>query len=258
MTLNDDLNACARIVQRGDPDRFLAAMAAPPAARRILFALYAFNIEVSRAPWITQEPMIAEMRLQWWRDAVGEIARGVPVRRHEVIGALADVLDRCAADDLDQIVAVRRWDVYKEPFEDQAHFDRYMDQSAGTPMWVAARRLGAADETVVRHVGYANGVACWLRAVPELKSLQRIPLLDDSEDAVRALARGALDRLECARQSRTLVSRASAVALNSAWQAGAILRQAVADPAAVAAGTLGQSEARKRLGLMIQSTTGRW
>ena len=36
------LDACAEIVQRGDPDRFAAVMAAPTAARARLFPLYAF------------------------------------------------------------------------------------------------------------------------------------------------------------------------------------------------------------------------
>ncbi|MFN5827641.1 MAG: phytoene synthase, partial [Rhodobacterales bacterium] len=34
--------ACAALVQRGDPDRFMAVMAAPVAARARLFPLYAF------------------------------------------------------------------------------------------------------------------------------------------------------------------------------------------------------------------------
>ena len=58
------LQACAELVERGDPDRFLATMAAPVALRATLFPLYAFNVEIARAPWVTQEPMIAEMRLQ--------------------------------------------------------------------------------------------------------------------------------------------------------------------------------------------------
>jgi len=70
MTFDDDLVACAKLVERGDPLRFRTVMAAPLHARRVLFPLYAFNVEVSRAPWVTQEPMIAEMRLQWWRDAL--------------------------------------------------------------------------------------------------------------------------------------------------------------------------------------------
>ena len=63
--LTNDINGCAGLVQRGDADRFMAIMAAPVSARAVLFPLFAMNIEVSRAPWVTQESMIAEMRLQW-------------------------------------------------------------------------------------------------------------------------------------------------------------------------------------------------
>ena len=63
MQFDADLMACAELVQRADPDRFMAAMAAPVAARRVLFPLYALNVEIARAPWVTQEAMIAEMRL---------------------------------------------------------------------------------------------------------------------------------------------------------------------------------------------------
>ena len=54
--------ACAALVARGDPDRFLAVMAAPVAVRARLFPLYAWNLEVARAPWVTAEPLIAELR----------------------------------------------------------------------------------------------------------------------------------------------------------------------------------------------------
>ncbi len=85
MEFDADLSACAAIIERADPLRFRASMAAPVAARRVLFPLYAFNIEVARAPWVTQETMIAEMRLQWWRDVCDEIANRGVVRRHDVL-----------------------------------------------------------------------------------------------------------------------------------------------------------------------------
>lgn len=93
MSFDADLIACAQLVERGDPDRFAATMAAPVEARKVLFPVYAFNVEVSRAPWVTQEAIIAEMRLQWWTDALEEIASGGLVRRHEVVTSLAHVLD---------------------------------------------------------------------------------------------------------------------------------------------------------------------
>lgn len=251
--ISGDLAACAGIVERGDPDRFMAAMAAPVRARAVLFPLYAFNVEVSRAPWVTQEAMIAEMRLQWWRDALAEIAAGGPVRRHEVVGPLASLLSPAQAERLDRLVAVRRWDIYREPFDDAAHFRDYIEQSAGTLMAVAAECLGASDSAPAQAAGYASGVANWLRAVPALERLGRIPLPDGRPEAVRALAREGLARLDRARGTE----RRARPALLAAFQARALLRRAARDPGRVAEGRLDPSPARRRLLLMAAAATGR-
>lgn len=258
MSFDADITACAELVQRADPDRFMAAMAAPVAARQVLFPLYALNVEIARAPWVTQEAMIAEMRLQWWRDAVEEIAKGSTVRRHQVVTPLADVLTSDLAALLDEMIAVRRWDIYRDPFEDKAHFQRYIDNSSGTLMWVAARILGDANEQIVRDIGYATGVANWFRAIPALVDRKRIPLLDGTPDGVRGLAQDAMSRLLRAQKSRAKVSKAARPALLVGWQTKAILRQVIRDPSRVANGALGQSEAAKRATLMYCAATGRW
>ncbi len=258
MEFNADIGACAALVQRADPDRFRATMAAPVSARAKLFPIYAMNVEVARAPWVTQEEMIAEMRLQWWRDALLEISDGDQVRRHEVVTPLAAVLSPNLSEALDGLVLARRWDIYRDPFESQADLDRYIDQTSGTLLWAAVRSLGDADESVVRDFGYAAGVANWLQAVPELEAQGRIPLLDGTQDGIKRLARTALERLQSARAQRGRISAVASPALLSGWQTEATLKQAVKDPARVANGALGQSEARKRLGLMIKAATGRW
>ncbi|MFN3614649.1 MAG: squalene/phytoene synthase family protein, partial [Rubrimonas sp.] len=81
------LSPCAQIVRRGDPDRFLAAMTAPPALRERLFALYAFNIEAARATQLS-EPMLGHIRLQWWREVLDAAFGGAEPRRHDVAQAL--------------------------------------------------------------------------------------------------------------------------------------------------------------------------
>ena len=128
--MNDDLNACAALVERGDPVRFRAAMAAPVAARRVLFPLYAFNLEVARAPWVTQEPLIARMRLQWWRDALAEIAEGGVVRRHEVVTPLALAIRAEDVPALDRLVAARDRDVEPADFANEAEVLDYLDATS--------------------------------------------------------------------------------------------------------------------------------
>ncbi|MFT6674748.1 MAG: phytoene/squalene synthetase [Sulfitobacter sp.] len=258
MNFDADLNACAALVDRGDPLRFRAVMAAPVAARRVLFPLYAFNIEVARAPWVTQEPMIAEMRLQWWRDACEEIIKGTGLRRHEVATPLGDAITPADAALLDELVAARRWDIYKDGFEDAAHFERYLDQTSGHLTWVAARSLGAADEAVVRDAAYAAGVAAWLRAIPELEAKGRIPLLDGTSKGVRDLAQSALARLKKARAGRASVSKSAGAALLHVGQAEGVLRAALSDPAAVVEARLPDVTQRDQLSLAWRSLSGRW
>jgi len=258
MQFDDDLIACAEAVQKGDPDRFMAAMAAPVEARPLLFALYAFNIEMSRAPWASQESMIAEMRVQWWRDVGAEIASGAQVGRHFVATPLARLVNHEAAQAINAMAEARRWDIYRDPFEDQAGFDAYIDATSGGLMWMAAASLGPADERVVRDYGYAAGLANFFRAIPELEAQKRVPLLDGTADGVSRLANRGLERLRSARRARSEVSTAASAALLPGWQAEAVLKQVRADPRRVSAGALGVSEFRKRISLMWQAGTGRW
>ncbi|WP_336096570.1 squalene/phytoene synthase family protein [Roseovarius sp. CH_XMU1461] len=251
-----DFTACAELVRRGDMPRFRAAMAAPVAARRVLLPLYAFNLEVARAPWVTKEAMIAEMRLQWWRDALAEIAAGGMVRRHEVVTPLAAVLDRTSAEELDELVLARRWDIYREPFEDEAAFRQHLDHTAGHLLRAAIRGLGGTPGAGIDDAGFALGLANWLRAVPALEAAGRVPLVDGRPEAVQALAQEGLDRLRAAR--RAGVAAEARPAMISLWQVEGVLRRAASDPRRVADGALEPSPFRDRLGLVMTAVTGRW
>ena len=254
------LQACAELVARGDPDRFRATMAAPLAARRVLFPLYAFNIEVSRAPWVTEEPLIAEMRLQFWRDVVEEIATGKPPRAHEVAQPLAEAIPADLIGPLDALVAARRWDIRKDPFEDKTAFEAYVHDTAVPLVTVAARALGApvGAEPVLSDAGWAFGLAGFLRAIPALEAAGRVPLVDGTPEAVRELASEGLARLERARSRRSLVPKGAAPALFAGFRAGPTLRAALADPRRVAGGKLPEPGLRDSLRLAAMAATGRW
>ena len=232
MRFSDELNACAALVEKGDPWRFRTVMAAPVAARAKLFPLYAFNVEVSRAPYVTAEPMIAEMRLQWWRDALEEIANGAP-RRHEVVTPLAEILTPAQATALDALVAARRWDCYKDPFDDQAALQTYLRDTSGTLMATACDILGGSRETSETR-GFGLGVANWLTAIPALEAAKRIPLVDGTPAAVSAFAKTGLQAL----QSKTQIPKEARPALWPAMGAARVLKTAIKDPTQVANDTL--------------------
>jgi phytoene/squalene synthetase len=250
------LQACADLVHRGDPDRFAAAMAVPVAARRVLFPLYAFNVEVARAPWVASEPMIGEMRLQWWRDALEETGEGRAVRRHEVTTPLAEVIDAHAAQLLDRLVAARRWDLYSDAFEDEEHFRAYLDRTGGALMWVAARALGAEEACAgaVRRFGSAAALVRFMRAVPELEARGRMPLVDGRPAAVRALAEDAMRDVAGLGDLKRGLPPLARAALIEGWQTRALLRQITREPGRVAEGRVGLSEFRSRAGLFLAAS----
>lgn len=251
------LDACAALVQRGDPDRFAAVMATPLAARARLWPIYAFNLEVARAPWVTEQPLIAEMRLQFWRDM---LEAKVP-RAHEVAGPLHDLLGQvpALAPLLDRVIEARRHDITREAFASDTAFDAYIEETSATLLWAAALALGAAPqaETAFRALGWASGLANYLRAVPALTARGLQPLVNPDPKAIRILAAEGLNHLTIARRQRGSFGMAAPAAL-AGWAAGPLLAQAHDNPTRIAEGTLALSEFTRRGRLVWMALTGRF
>ena len=187
-----------------------------------------------------------------------EIASGGLVRRHEVVTSLAHVLDADAARQLQRVVQARFWDVYRDPFEDEAAFSKYIEDTAASLLLAASQALSGNMPEALTDLGYAAGLAQFLRAVPELERQGRRPLVDGRPEAVRILATEGFDRLVKSRKARASVPATARPVTLVAWQAAPILKQAKSDPRRVADGTLGTSEAAKKARLMWQAATGRW
>lgn len=254
--MSDDLAACAGIVERGDPERFKATMAAPPKVRSALFPLYAFNVEIARVPWITAEPGIAEIRLQWWIDALEEIAAGGLVRRHEVVVPLALEIKQDQAKSLIKLAEARTRDIYNDPFADENELLRYLDDTSGRLLGVAAGMLENDTVKAAEHAGRAQGIANWLMAVPALKAAGRHPLPDETPEAIAHLAGQGIDALKTARKATVSPSARPAFFVLSGVHR--VLRRARRHPDAVLDGTLLPSPFRANLDLMRASLFNRW
>jgi 15-cis-phytoene synthase len=176
----------AAFVRRHDPDRFLCALFAPPERREALFALIAFNHELARAREAARTPMVALMRLQWWRDAVEEAASGKPPRRHEVAGPLAEAVRNRQLDAADLLSLADAREAEAEEEDDAiptvAAFQAYLRGTSGQLAVVAGRLLGAPSNALERlgRRGTAYGAAGVLRAVPALARQGRCLLPADA------------------------------------------------------------------------------
>lgn len=166
---DESMAACLDIVRRLDHDRFLTALLAPAEKRARLIALYAFNAEIARTRETVSEPMLGQIRLQWWREAVEGIAQG-EVRGHEAAVALAETWTRegFPAAGLIALIDARERDLDETPFEDMAALETYAEETSSRLMALAALALGGSRNAseVIRLAGIAYALTGLLRALP--------------------------------------------------------------------------------------------
>lgn len=180
---DDPFTYCADQIRRYDHDRYLCALFANAADQTRLFALYAFNLEIARVREIVSEPVIGQMRLQWWRDTLAEFAAG-QVRAHPVAQALSQaVAGRPVRPELfERLLTAREFDLTDEPPADIDALEGYaLDTSAAllqAGLDLLGVQHGAADEAA-REVGLAWGLLGLLRAVPFHARQRRLYLPDD-------------------------------------------------------------------------------
>jgi phytoene synthase len=172
MAESKGLPALAALVRQRDPDRYLTALFAPDDRREGLFALDAFNFEVAKTRESISEPMLGQIRLQWWRDAVEEIYAGKPARRHETALALADAVRRydLTRYHIDRIIDARELDLTDDPPRTLAVLERYCEDTSARLLWLALEVLGVRDSAAALEAGREVGVAWALtglvRAIP--------------------------------------------------------------------------------------------
>lgn len=207
------VEACADLLRQHDPDRFGAVLVAEPVHRPALLTLYALNLEVARAPFQSAEPMLAEMRLQWWIDRLAEMGRGTAPPLHDVLTPLWQAWGT-GAGDLVALAEPRRRDCAREPLPGPSAVVAHVDATAGRLMWTAAQRLGAptaARGTVADHA-LGAGLAAWLRALPRLQPMG-LGLAGAEPEQVLRLAGIARESLRRAARSARALPKSAAAAL---------------------------------------------
>lgn len=110
-----------------------AARLADADVRDRLFALYAFHAELAKVPELVSEPLMGQIRYQWWRDCVEEIYSGETVRAHEVSTPLAEMVAQSGLSRfrLDRIIDGRERDLDPTPFTDIDGATDYSDATSG-------------------------------------------------------------------------------------------------------------------------------
>ncbi len=279
------LSPAAALVRRLDPDLFHAALFAPEPARERLMVLHAFDIELSRAAARGAEPLIAQMRLQWWRDVVAGIGAGEAARQHEVAARQHEVAEplhgllsahALPADDLERLIDAHEIELHGPM--DEHRFGEWVDGRFGALTRLAAHLLVGehpAARRAASAVGHAMGVAFVLRTAAAMAAETNTFLLPGLAPEDRAeLARGrttghtratahrladqALALLAAARAERRAVPKAAAPALLPVWQAERVLKQARRLDLDLKRDLAGQGQGGRGVALAWRAMLGRW
>ena len=248
--MSASLSPCGEIVRSGDPDRFRTALFAATEARERLFALYAFNLEIAKIAPMVSEPMLGEIRLQWWREALEQIYGDGPVRAHEVTTPLARAVNEADLPraPFDALIDARAGDLDPAFPANEAALHGYISATAGGLTALAAKaltpELGAEGMAAAADAGFGIGAARYLMAMPQLVAAGRKPLPMELVDGLAAEGRARLAR---ARAARGAVPKAAAPALLEAAAAAHNLSAPTA-----------RSDFRKRISTLWRGVLGRW
>jgi phytoene synthase len=165
------LSAVGALVRRRDPDRYRTALFAPAERREALFALYAFNTEVARVRDSVTQPMLGQIRLQWWREIVDAAYAGAAPRQHEVATPFAAVIGnfRLSRAPIDRLIDAREHDLDDTPPATLAALLEYAEATSAALVRLALAILGVEDpaaDTTAHEVGIAYALAGLVRAMP--------------------------------------------------------------------------------------------
>jgi NADH dehydrogenase [ubiquinone] 1 alpha subcomplex assembly factor 6 len=222
-----DLDAMLR---RSDRDRHLLSLFVHRDRRPAVQAIYAFNSEIARIRDSVTEPMLGQIRLQWWREGLDAAYGEGPVRRHEVLTPLAESIRRLglSRDHFDRLIAARERDLSPEPPETVAALESYAEETSAPLQLLALEALGASGadaNRAAREAAIAYALVGLLRAVPFLARSPRRTLPPPLREQPKEVAARAQAHLVQAQAMRGQVPRAALPALLPAALAAADLKR---------------------------------
>jgi phytoene synthase len=141
-----------QVMTRDPADFALAITYAPPAVRPALKALFALDETLGKILRTTREPLVGQMRLTWWYEALGRLD-GTPAPAEPVLTALQALVLPAGVSGAMLAALTDGWDALLEPALDAAAMDRFardrgrrLFELAGTLLSVQDARIGLAGE----------------------------------------------------------------------------------------------------------------
>ncbi|KAI4861888.1 Squalene/phytoene synthase [Hypoxylon rubiginosum] len=170
---------CVAQLRQSDYDSYLIRNLLPKSRQDAYDALRAFNLELVRLPELVSNPMIGQMRMQFWRDAVNNTFAGKPPKEPIMI-LLYKVIEKLAETGgtpssikfwLLRLINTREKHMDNRPFASIASLEEYAENTYSTLMYsnLAALPMQSMHmDHLASHIGKACGIVAVLRGIPFL------------------------------------------------------------------------------------------
>lgn len=201
---DDDAEAVSSLVRLAREtayDRYVQSLLVrPKSLRHDFLVLAAFCGEVARIPLLVREPMMGDVRFQWWHDVLKAMdfvaGASVPDFGSPLANQVAQFVMRHpkAKPYMQQLLDARRMELNPENFLDQQSVDDYFDGVGQAPIQIGIICTGTqptqSGTAALRDAGCAIAVCDLLLRLPRLQALDRAPhlanLVDKSGDTATA------------------------------------------------------------------------
>ena len=157
-------------LRRADLDRYLSVLYAPEKARNALATIYLFNAEIATIRDKVREPLPGEIRIQWWRDALGGTAEGVAA--NPLAARLIEAIERHSlpVEAFDRYLEARIFDLYNDPMPSRIDLEGYCGDTASALIQLASLVLepeaAVSFAEAAGHAGCAQQIEGLLRLMP--------------------------------------------------------------------------------------------
>ena len=167
--MNTQLNHCRDLLREHDYGRYIASLYLDEELRQAAFAIFAFDVEISRIASQVSEPMPGEIRLQWWRDTFKSDELDIG---HPVAEALKIIINKyqLPIDKFDAILNAHIFDLYHDAMQSCEDLETYLGETQSLLFQLLCMARGAKSDTILAdacgHSGVLIGTVKLLKALP--------------------------------------------------------------------------------------------
>ena len=160
---------CRDLLREHDYARYIASLYLDEELRQAAFAIFAFDVEISRIASQVSEPMPGEIRIQWWRDTLKSNEQDVG---HPVAEALKFIINKyqLPLDKFDAILNAHIFDLYHDAMKTREDLETYLGETQSYLFQLLCMADGSKPDTNLAdacgHSGVLFGIVKLLKALP--------------------------------------------------------------------------------------------